>query len=1188
MMSLWCNSRSCLSLLVFGVVVTTNAIQAQSSHLQSNGNNSRSCDLECPRNAPCRFGNADFSGRMDILTVGTETHRNGMHCDCPIGWTGILCDKKYETCTNQNGHECYNGGECILGLQDKYGNEQLFCDCSNALGYVGKYCETPFEQKCDSSHSKNEDESDGDGDMFCVNGGECNPDFPESSSQPCFCDEGQEGYHCEYKKNAVPECTLDCQNDGLCFVGATGESERAAQNHRWSLEESEEHMFCRCLQGFGGRLCESPAEQCGNSNDHVCLNGGKCVTTSVQTPGGKDRSQYHCDCAIATNDNNDYFAGKYCEHEATSICSNIDWNLFCTQGGACKSIPMEGCSCRNGTTGYKCEFIFDNSDQDVGTQNDSNSNPNESEDGAKNDNYSYDHNQDNSSSGNSDNKRTTLCAEGYCLNGGYCVTEQIILQDGSYDMKEYCDCSQAYDANSNYAGLYCQYKSTSLCFAENALQGSLDETFCVHHGDCQEDGSCDCPSGWTGQYCELKTLELDQNSVDELDTDIDTGFDGIKFDFDKCGETICYNGGACVQTESLQSNGDLVVDAHCDCSPAFDGKYLYDGMSCEFPSTQICSIPQGSQDLEGSTFCTNHGTCMDDIQLGCNCLPGFFGFACEYESHNNGNDFNDAEEIDEGVQWEVCGYEFCHHGGKCITSIIYNEEIGMLETSYSCDCSTAYNDDTAYLGPSCEYPSTNICVPPKSWEPLSSARFCVNHGICRQDPSEGCDCGDGFTGRFCQFKIELDEINNKDVDVNSDDQDFEVCGDNLICLNGGECVTAIGARESGETFEVRKCGCDSTSSGVEIFAGVSCEHKATSFCATPTQSSFCVNGGKCQENDVCDCDSPWKGIHCELHIDPKDLPSYYDDNVNDLANGGNSLIDCNLKCRNGGTCVQGAKDLEFLHDTIRDVAHLNQTHAEDQFAHCACTSGWIGLTCENKLEVCGEDQHFCLHGSKCIPDTNVDQGYSCDCSQADDITGDNNKIHVFAGDSCQYTDTDICTIGDEYPGQPLYFCVHGGSCNDWVIGNVADPGCTCPDNYTGPHCEVNIAIGKKRASASKIKNVVMIAGTLSALVVVLACAANYIRSRMNGRDAPITTDNDVTVTGMIFSPRRRRRAGFGRSANRKSSISVTGLPSSSCDADPIPLGPVDENDGILNDDNPILVESLPPHDGSKFRGSHFV
>ena len=96
-----------------------------------------------------------------------------------------MCDKKYETCSNQNGHECYNGGECILGLQDKYGNEQLFCDCSNAQGYVGKYCETPFEQKCGGSTTTTrseeeggESDDEGDGHIFCVNGGECNPDFP--------------------------------------------------------------------------------------------------------------------------------------------------------------------------------------------------------------------------------------------------------------------------------------------------------------------------------------------------------------------------------------------------------------------------------------------------------------------------------------------------------------------------------------------------------------------------------------------------------------------------------------------------------------------------------------------------------------------------------------------------------------------------------------------------------------------------------------------------------------------------------------------------------------------------------------------------------------------------------------------------------------------------------------------------
>ena len=98
-----------------------------------------------------------------------------------------MCDKRYETCSNQNGHECYNGGECILGLQDKYENEQLFCDCSNANGNVGKYCETPFERKCNNpwkdSDGNNDDDDDDEGEdegdhIFCVNGGECNPDFP--------------------------------------------------------------------------------------------------------------------------------------------------------------------------------------------------------------------------------------------------------------------------------------------------------------------------------------------------------------------------------------------------------------------------------------------------------------------------------------------------------------------------------------------------------------------------------------------------------------------------------------------------------------------------------------------------------------------------------------------------------------------------------------------------------------------------------------------------------------------------------------------------------------------------------------------------------------------------------------------------------------------------------------------------
>ena len=442
---------------------------------------------------------------------------------------------------------------------------------------------------------------------------------------------------------------------------------------------------------------------------------------------------------------------------------------------------MEGCSCPDGTTGYHCEFIVDDHDQKNGLYNENNGHLNEKAEYIKVDSHRYDYMEQ----GVPSNEYTNMdeCADAFCLNGGYCVLEQIFLPDGTYKMQEHCDCSQAYDVDSKYAGRYCQYKSTSLCFEENTQHDSVDAKFCVHHGTCKDDGSCDCPSGWTGQFCESRTSETDQSSGNKHDTNTYSDSVGTDFDFERCGETFCFNGGTCVQIEHLQSSGSLVIDAHCDCSTAFDESYLYAGMSCEFPSTQICSIPEGGDSLEGGSFCTNHGACMDDIKLGCQCLPGFFGFACEYESHSFKNVFDDKAERDKFIEEGACGYGNCQNGGTCITSTTYSDETQGMVTTYSCDCSTAFDDDTAYLGPWCEYPSTAICESPESGESLSSSRFCVNHGTCKQDPSKGCDCNFGFTGRFCEIKTEIDKKDNKYANGIDNDQDIEVCGDDLICLN---------------------------------------------------------------------------------------------------------------------------------------------------------------------------------------------------------------------------------------------------------------------------------------------------------------------------------------------------------------------------------------------------------------------
>lgn len=127
------------------------------------------CNLDCPFDAPCELEAPDFSGHNIDFVGNAGNGAAMMHCACPPGWTGILCDHRFETCTDN--HQCYHGGKCIPGLLDDFGNGQLFCDCSDAVAadgtrYVGKYCETPYEKICDDS-----------GELFCVNGGDCNPNF---------------------------------------------------------------------------------------------------------------------------------------------------------------------------------------------------------------------------------------------------------------------------------------------------------------------------------------------------------------------------------------------------------------------------------------------------------------------------------------------------------------------------------------------------------------------------------------------------------------------------------------------------------------------------------------------------------------------------------------------------------------------------------------------------------------------------------------------------------------------------------------------------------------------------------------------------------------------------------------------------------------------------------------------------
>ena len=137
------------------------------------------CDLDCPTaiGATCAYGDSPHIV-LGTTNTTTSTNINGMHCSCPLLYTGLRCEVPYESCGDGQ-HECYHGGICRQGEVDDFGNVQLFCDCSTATGgddptavFVGKYCQhstvSAESTKCDSSNQ----------DTFCFNQGVCNTQYP--------------------------------------------------------------------------------------------------------------------------------------------------------------------------------------------------------------------------------------------------------------------------------------------------------------------------------------------------------------------------------------------------------------------------------------------------------------------------------------------------------------------------------------------------------------------------------------------------------------------------------------------------------------------------------------------------------------------------------------------------------------------------------------------------------------------------------------------------------------------------------------------------------------------------------------------------------------------------------------------------------------------------------------------------
>lgn len=345
-----------------------------------------------------------------------------------------------------------------------------------------------------------------------------------------------------------------------------------------------------------------------------------------------------------------------------------------------------------------------------------------------------------------------------------------------------------------------------------------------------------------------------------------------------------------------------------------------------------------------------------------------------------------------------------------------------------CFCEQGFN------GPHCEYKESHE-YPPLD---MCDSIFCENGGICKLGMGAGlddeyldfydndsyddedqvyCECPKGFHGEFCEVESEL-------------------CGEDR-CYNGGECVSKTKRGPNGEETDERIFHCDCSTAGDEVtkYAGQYCQYESEIFCTENDSLHghlFCVNGGECQtENPYlgCKCPKGFRGFACE----------YWVGNANATypgspAPGQDEYIDsiCDLDCGDHGKCKNGIKDISSL-GTVARGNYLNETF-KDEFEHCICEPGYVGLECEHRIDTCSEEDffdsksHFCLHGGSCVG--NDADGFSCDCSSASSNELDST---LFMGDHCEHPSVSCHDV--EPVGSPTSFCSNGGTCIDIIEAN---------------------------------------------------------------------------------------------------------------------------------------------------------